>query len=250
MPVTVLPEGCSLIALERTGSTNDEAKQRAAAGAPDGAVIWAREQTAGRGRRGREWSSPAGNLFLSILLRPNKPAYEAAQISLVAAVALADAIGTFLPQGIEAACKWPNDILIGGRKVAGILLESAGAVADRATEWVVVGCGVNVASHPAEALYPATDLGAAGCTGVNVEALLERFLADFFAWRDRWLFAGIAPIRDAWLARAAGLGQPITVRLPNREWHGRFADMDETGSLVLELPDGSRETITAGDVFL
>ena len=250
MTVVVLPAGCSLIALDTVGSTNDEAKRRAADGAADGTVVWAREQMAGRGRRGRQWSSPAGNLYLSILLRPGKPAHEAAQLSLVAAVALAEAIGGILPAGVAVACKWPNDILIDGRKTAGILLESAGAPSGGAAEWVVVGCGVNVASHPAEAQYPATDIHSAGGATATVESVLEGFLSAFFAWRDRWCRSGIGPVRDAWLARAAGLGGPVTVRLPNREVTGRFAAMDETGSLVLDLPDGRRETFAAGDVFL
>jgi BirA family biotin operon repressor/biotin-[acetyl-CoA-carboxylase] ligase len=250
MADVVLPAGCHLIALDRIGSTNDEAKGRAAEGAPDGTVIWAREQTAGRGRRGREWSSPVGNLYLSILLRPARPAHEAAQLSLVAAVALGDAIAASLPSGVSVACKWPNDILVDGCKTAGILLESSGAQGDGSVEWVVVGCGVNVVSHPDTALYPATDLNAAGGVNVTMESLLERFLTAFFAWRDTWRDSGIGPVRGAWLARAAGLGGNVTVRLPNREMTGRFAAMDETGSLVLELPDGSRETIAAGDVFL
>jgi BirA family transcriptional regulator, biotin operon repressor / biotin---[acetyl-CoA-carboxylase] ligase len=245
-----LPEGCALVALAQTGSTNDVAKDLAAAGAADGTVVWAREQTAGRGRRGREWVSPVGNLYLSVLLRPGRPPVEAAQLSLVAAVALGDAIAGFLPEHAELHCKWPNDILVNGRKVAGILLESAGAASGRMTDWVVVGCGVNITGHPPETLYPATDLKAEGAATASVEPVLERFLESFFHWRDRWLDSGVEAVRAAWMARAAGLGQDITVRLPNREIRGRFVDMDRDGALLLEGPDGVRQTISAGDVFL
>jgi BirA family transcriptional regulator, biotin operon repressor / biotin---[acetyl-CoA-carboxylase] ligase len=236
--------------LAQTGSTNDVAKDLAAAGAADGTVVWAREQTAGRGRRGREWVSPVGNLYLSVLLRPGRPPVEAAQLSLVAAVALGDAIAGFLPEHAELHCKWPNDILVNGRKVAGILLESAGAASGRMTDWVVVGCGVNITGHPPETLYPATDLKAEGAATASVEPVLERFLESFFHWRDRWLDSGVEAVRAAWMARAAGLGQDITVRLPNREIRGRFVDMDRDGALLLEGPDGVRQTISAGDVFL
>lgn len=245
-----LPEGCTLVALAQTGSTNDEAKSLAANGAADGTVVWAREQTAGRGRRGREWVSPAGNLYLSMLLRPGRPPVESAQLSFVAAVALGDAIAEFLPGHAELNCKWPNDVLVNGRKVAGILLESSGAATGQATDWVVVGCGVNIAGHPPDTLYPATDLAAEGASAASVEAVLEHFLESFFRWRDRWMEAGIAPVRAAWLARAAGLGRDITVRLPHREIRGRFVDMDRDGALLLEGPGGVRETISAGDVFL
>jgi BirA family biotin operon repressor/biotin-[acetyl-CoA-carboxylase] ligase len=249
MPVAQ-PEGCTLVALAQTGSTNDEAKSLAANSAADGTVVWAREQTAGRGRRGREWVSPSGNLYLSVLLRPGKSPAESAQLSLVAAVALGDAIAGFLPEHAELQCKWPNDVLVNGRKIAGILLESAGAAAGRTTDWVVVGCGVNINGHPPETMYPATDMKAEGADTASVERVLERFLERFFGWRDRWMETGIEPVRAAWMARAAGLGRDITVRLPNREIRGRFVDMDKDGALLLEGPGGVRETISAGDVFL
>jgi BirA family biotin operon repressor/biotin-[acetyl-CoA-carboxylase] ligase len=242
-----LPAGCSLIALDRVDSTNDEAKRRAGDGAADGAVVWARSQTAGRGRRGRRWSSPVGNLYVSIVLRTQKPPAEAARLSLVAAVALAEALDGFLPEGVEARCKWPNDVLVRGRKIAGILLESSGGAG---IDWVVVGCGVNVASYPELAAYPATSLAAAGCRGVTVERVLEAFLDRLMAWRARWSEEGIGPLRDAWIAKAAGLGETITVRLANREISGRFVDLDRDGALLLELPGGARESIAAGEVFL
>ena len=221
---------------------------RALDGAADGTVVWAREQTAGRGRRGRAWTSPAGNLYTSTILRPGKPASEAAQLSLVAAVALAEAVVAVLPAAAEIACKWPNDILVDGCKVAGILLESQGNGAG--ASWIVIGCGVNVASHPDDTAYPATNLETVCGKAVALDTVLEHYLDRLFVWRDRWLEAGVAPVRRAWVDRAAGIGGPITVRLPDRELTGRFHDMDADGALLLELPDGNRQRITAGDVFI
>ncbi|NKB57065.1 MAG: biotin--[acetyl-CoA-carboxylase] ligase [Alphaproteobacteria bacterium] len=243
-----LPDGCTLIALESVGSTNDEARARALDGASDGTVVWAREQIAGRGRRGRTWSSPQGNLYTSTIFRPGKPAGETAQLSLVAAVALGDALASLLPEAAAVGCKWPNDILVNGAKVAGILLESSGS--GGAVPWVVVGCGINVASHPDDANYTATDLDTVLERAIGLETVLEAFLASLFRWRDRWLKDGVAPIRQAWIDRAVGIGGPITVRLPDRELVGRFSDMDADGALLLELPDGVCQRITAGDVFL
>jgi len=169
MPIS-LPAGWSLIALDSVESTNDEAKRRAERGAADGTVVCARAQTAGRGRRGRRWSSPEGNLYVSIILRTDKPPAEAAQLSLATGLALAEALEGLLPEGVTVRCKWPNDVLVDGCKIAGILLESSGAAR---VDWIVVGCGVNVVSHPDLAAYPATDLSAAGCDGVTVERVLE-----------------------------------------------------------------------------
>ena len=243
-----LPDGCTLIALEAVGSTNDEAKTRAQDGAADGAVVWAREQTGGRGRRGRSWSSPPGNLYTSTIFRPGRPASEAAQLSLVTAVAVVDALKTLLPETVEVGCKWPNDVLVDGAKTTGILLESSGSA--EAVHWVVIGCGINIASHPETANYAATDLNTVLGDSVAPERVLEAYLAQLFLWRDLWLEKGIAPIREAWIERAIGIGGPITVRLPGREIVGRFSDMDADGALLLELPDGDCQRITAGDVFL
>lgn len=246
--MSVLPDGCALIALETVSSTNDEARARAQDGAMDGTVVWAREQSGGRGRRGRSWSSPPGNLYTSTIFRPKRPAGEAAQLSLVVAVAVVDALKSLLPSAVSVGCKWPNDVLIDGHKTVGILLESSGNV--DSVHWVVIGTGINVASHPETANYAATDLNTALGEFIALEPVLEAYLEQLFLWRDLWLAKGIAPIREAWIERAIGIGDPITVRLPDRELVGRFSDMDADGALLLELPDGACQRITAGDVFL
>lgn len=243
-----LPPGYRLVALERVGSTNGEAKRLAAAGAEDGTLVWALEQTAGRGRRGRRWESPRGNLFLSIVLRPEAPAAEAAQLGMVAAVALGDALGTLMPPLTEVRFKWPNDVLVNGRKAGGILIESAASGTGR-LDWLVLGLGVNVERHPEETEFPATSLRAEGGAEVAVAALLEAFSRSFLNWTNLWVEEGFAPVRSAWLARAWGRGEAIRVRLEGREVQGVFADLDAAGALLLDVPGGGRRRITAADVF-
>lgn len=240
-----LPAGYRLVAHESVASTNDEARRLATDGAPDGTVVRALWQTAGRGRRGRAWDSQPGNLYCSLILRPERPVAEAAQFSFVAALALGEAVLPLLPDDVALCYKWPNDLLLDGAKVAGILLESGGT-GSAAPDWLVVGCGLNIAHFPAVTDgYPATSLTAAGCPPIAVDGMLARFLEAF----DRWRREGIAALRAAWIERAAGLGEQIAVRLPNDELRGRFAGLDDSGALLLDLPDGARRVISAGDVY-
>jgi BirA family biotin operon repressor/biotin-[acetyl-CoA-carboxylase] ligase len=243
-----LPDGFTLIELEEAASTNDEAARLASEGGPDGTVVWARRQTAGRGRRGRAWTPVEGNLYFSVLMRPGVPLAEAAALSFVAAVATGDAVAEFLPTPGRVEHKWPNDVLVGGSKIAGILLEASGG-ARTAADWVVVGCGVNVAGHPDVAGLKATDLSAESGGEIAAGAVLPVVLNALRRWRQRWETAGIAPVRDAWLARARGLGEDIIVRLPQEELRGRFDGLDDSGALLLRLSDGTCRSISAGDVF-
>lgn len=241
-----LPSFFRLLPFARIDSTNDEAKRRAAAGAVEGTLVWAEEQSAGRGRRGREWVSPPGNLYLSLVLRPRCRAAQAAQLGFVAALAVAEACARFLPPGAAPSCKWPNDVLIDGRKVAGLLLKSS-ADAQGALDWLVLGIGVNLATHPEATEYPATSLAASGAAVAPAAMLpiLATLLRDGY---DTWRGQGFAPVRAAWLARAHGLGAPIRVRLPAAELGGRFAGLDEAGMLLLDGA-GGRRTIAAAEVF-
>jgi BirA family transcriptional regulator, biotin operon repressor / biotin---[acetyl-CoA-carboxylase] ligase len=222
-------------------STNDEARRQAASGAPPGRVIWADRQSAGHGRQGRAWHSPPGNLHCSILLRPERAAAEAAQLSFAAALALCDAI----PAALDPRCKWPNDVLIGGKKVAGILLESEAAGANVA--WLVVGVGVNLAASPAATETPATSLAALGVV-TTPAAMLAALCRHFLSWHEIWRGQGFAPLRAAWLDRAHGLGGDIRVRFGATDTRGRFVDLDASGALVLENSAGRRH-ISAGAVF-
>jgi BirA family biotin operon repressor/biotin-[acetyl-CoA-carboxylase] ligase len=229
------------------GSTNDEARKLAEQGAAEGTLIRAGEQTAGRGRRGRGWQSPPGNLYLSLVLRPGKPAAEASQIGFVAAVALAEALGDVGIAGGRVRLKWPNDVLVDGAKVAGILIETSAAIGS-APEWLVLGMGVNVAHAPADTPYPAATLRTA-MPALTVEAALEALAARLAGWYGRWLAQGFGPVRAAWLGRAVGLGAAIEVRLERQTLTGRFAALEEDGTLLLEQPDGDRRRISVGDVF-
>jgi BirA family biotin operon repressor/biotin-[acetyl-CoA-carboxylase] ligase len=243
-----LPPAYKLVVLDSVVSTNDEALRLAAAGAEDGTLVWAREQTGGRGRQGRSWSSPPGNLYLSLVLRPDCMPAEAAQLGFVAGLALGEAIGSLVPPLIEVTYKWPNDLLLNGRKAAGILLESRSA-SDGTLEYLILGLGANVAHFPEDTGFPATSLRFEGATEVEVEALLEAFGRYFMSWVNRWLDEGFAPVRRAWLHHAHGLGEEIEVRLPRETLKGTFKDLDGRGVLRLELPGGETREISAGDIY-
>jgi len=248
MATLQLPAFYRLVAYEQVDSTNEEAKRLAAGGADAGTLVWAGEQLAGRGRRGRGWTSPPGNLYVSLLLRPACPPARACQLNFVAVVALLEAMSALLPAGAAVALKWPNDVLIGGAKVSGILLEAAAAL-DRSIDWLVIGVGVNVTSHPADTPYPATSLQREGAASATAAAVLEGFAECFLAWYETWREQGFAPVRVRWLASARGLGEPIEVRLERETLQGRFGDLDESGALMLDMRDGARRQITTGDLF-
>jgi BirA family biotin operon repressor/biotin-[acetyl-CoA-carboxylase] ligase len=242
-----LPAGFRLHHFETLGSTNDEAKALARAGAPEGTLVWAGEQTAGRGRRGRTWLSPPGNLYLSLVLRPEGAPVRAAQLGFVTALGLGDALALLAGPAFKLRYKWPNDILVNGRKLAGILLESENAASDR-VDFVVAGIGVNIAAAPEDVEFPATSLAAEGVAGITPAVLLGGFVRHFDIWARRWREAGFAPVRAAWLARASGLGERVRVRLERGTLFGRFLDLDADGALVLE-GEGGRRRIAAGEVF-
>jgi BirA family biotin operon repressor/biotin-[acetyl-CoA-carboxylase] ligase len=237
-----------LVAFNEVGSTNDEAKRLAEAGAEDGTLVWAQSQTRGRGRRDASFVSPPGNLYATLVLRPDCPPMQAAQLSFVAALGVGDALARFVPPLSEIVFKWPNDVLLNERKVAGILLESSITAPDR-LDWLVVGIGVNLVSAPDDTAFPATSLRDEGCGAVDVAEALESLCRHFQTWANRWLDDGFAPVRQAWLRQAKGIGEDISVNLQNESVSCRFVDLDGTGSLVVELPGGERRSITAGEVF-
>lgn len=241
-----LPSPFRLVAYETIGSTSDEVMRLAREGAEEGLVVIAGQQTTGRGRRGRVWSSPPGNLYSSTLLRPACRPAIAAQLGFVAALGVAGAIGEVAP-GVEVSCKWPNDVLANGKKISGILLETEMITGDR-PDFVVLGMGLNLASSPRDTPYPATSLTAEGAPGIAPQTMIAVFLVRFAAWLRRWREEGFTPIRHAWLSRAAGLGGPIQVRLERDTLDGRFLDLDDDGALMLGLPGGNRR-IAAGEVF-
>ncbi len=242
-----LPSGWRLEALASVGSTNDVAREAAEAGAAGGLVIWTGVQRAGRGRLGHGWESPAGNLYCSVLVRPAVPAPRLGEATFVAAVALADTLAD-RPGLPPITLKWPNDVLVGGAKIAGILLEGGGAMLDQ-PGWVAIGTGVNVASHPDRADYATTSLAAALDDPPGVADLLTAYVATLDRRLEAWQSQGFPPIRSAWLRRAAHLGDRITARLPSETLTGRFQGLDGDGHLLLALDDGATRTISAADVF-
>lgn len=244
--MTSWPAGYGLKECAELDSTNEEAKRMAAGGAA--APVWVRadKQTAGRGRRGRTWETGSGNLAATLLLRPNRPAAECAQLSFVAAIAAADATARFAPR-TRIEVKWPNDVLADGRKLAGILLESASS--GNVPFWLAIGIGINLSHSPEGVEFPAISIAALGEAAPKpADALLE--LASGFAkWYDIWAERGFEPIREAWLARAARLGERIVARLQERELSGTFEGIDETGALLLREGQGHTRAIAAGEVF-
>jgi BirA family biotin operon repressor/biotin-[acetyl-CoA-carboxylase] ligase len=231
----VLPDGWTLVALDTVGSTNDEAAQLADAGAPEGTVVWSREQTGGRGRRGRHWASPVGNLYTSTILRPDCPAQRAAELGFAAALAVADIV----PAGREVRVKWPNDVLVDGGKIAGILLESAIGQTGQ-VQHVVAGIGVNVGFAPQlpEMRYPGSALGG------SVEAALEKLTAALAARLAEWRREGFETVRAAWLAKAGPLGAEVDVKLGEGLVRGRFAGLDREGALLLDTATGPRKIVS------
>jgi BirA family biotin operon repressor/biotin-[acetyl-CoA-carboxylase] ligase len=238
--------GVRLTAHEVLVSTNAEALALAGRGERGPLWVTAGHQTGGRGRRGRTWVSERGNLFASLLLTDAAQPEHWPELAFVAALAIHDAVAEVAP-GLrqQLFIKWPNDLLVAGKKFSGILIE--GEAGERSA--VVVGIGVNCVSHPAETDYPATDLAAAGAE-VTAESLFTMLSAKMLGRLAQWN-AGehFSTIRADWLARAAGRGERLRLRLAeDQELVGRFEDVDDAGRLVLSLPDGGRKTIAAGDV--
>lgn len=230
------------------GSTNTEALKRAREGWRDPVWISALEQTSGRGRRGREWASSRGNLFASRLICDPPQRDRISELPLVGAVALSETLEALTGSIGLIKLKWPNDLLLGGAKLSGILVEAESLPGDRLS--VVCGFGVNCAVHPNGGLYPCTDLAAAGYQ-VRADVLFQRLMSVFDEALIQWAApGGFETTRRAWLSRAAHVGQQVNVRNGAVECTGRFHDLDAAGQLILKRDDGGLETVSSGDVFL
>jgi BirA family biotin operon repressor/biotin-[acetyl-CoA-carboxylase] ligase len=228
---------------DAVASTNDALKSRARGGAPEWTVLCATAQTGGRGREGRPWVSPAGGLYLSVLLRPGFEAFGL--LPLAAGVAVAEMAGEL---GVETELKWPNDALVGGRKVAGVLAESSSGATG--VEWVVVGVGVNVAAVPLEGELEtrATSLELEAGRRLSVEAAAAGVLARLRVWYDA-LERRPALVVDAWRARSAPWwGSVVEVRTREGVMQGTLRDVDDMGALLLDLDEGGRRRVLSGEV--
>ena len=228
-----------------TGSTNADLRDLARAGADEGFWLRAERQTGGRGRQGRVWESPPGNCYASTLvrLRPTDP--PAATLALTVAVALAEAVDVYLSKGGAASSvlKWPNDLLIDGAKLSGILLE-------RIEDAVVIGIGVNVAYHPDLPDRRTTSLAAHGVV-VTPDHFVETLADSVAHWVSRWRGEGLAVVCKRWLALGHPVGTALTARLSDGSAvDGLFDGLDQDGALLLRRADGTRQVIHAADVFL
>jgi BirA family biotin operon repressor/biotin-[acetyl-CoA-carboxylase] ligase len=236
-----------LVRYDRLASTNDEGLTRGRCG--DAGRLWviADTQTEGRGRSGRVWSSPRGNLHASLLLIDPAPPHRAAELGFVAGVAAAHALREILCGDRRVTIKWPNDVLHDGAKLCGILLESANLPDGRFA--CVAGVGVNCRLHPANTPYKATNLSAIAGQPVAPARVFARLSATMTHWLDVWAAgAGFESVRTEWLSLAAGLGAWIGVTRPTQTIEGMFQTIDATGRLILEQVSG-QVAIEAGDVF-
>lgn len=244
------PAGYGRQVLAETDSTNAEGA-RIAASLAGPTWILALRQTAGRGRRGRPWADPGGNFTATLVMRPQGGAAEAALRSFVAALALHDALVTATARPEALALKWPNDVLLNGGKVAGILLESGGQGGRMSP--LCIGIGVNLAAAPDPAqlepgaVAPTSVLSATGAR-MSPEEFLDLLAPAFAAWEDKLTTYGFDPLRSAFLNRAARRGEVVTARTGRETLTGTFADIDRTGALVLRTAKGP-VAVAAADIY-
>lgn len=249
-----LSAGYRLTGFDSIGSTNTEALAAAAAGDFGGHWFASTHQSAGRGRRGREWFNPTGNLAASLLIIPDAEADQIATLGFVAGVAIARALDTVLPHGVVksenaagyVALKWPNDVLAGRAKLCGILLEACKTPSGQTG--VVIGCGVNVVAAPQGVPYATASLADLGFIRSSEDvfaALSDAWVETFALWNDG---KGTADVLEFWRQSAAGIGGPISVQQDGLVRQGIFETIDSTGRLIMRDDSGARVTITAGDV--
>ena len=255
MPLPVPPD-YTLVELEDVDSTNEEAKRLADGGAPHLTAVWARRQTAGRGRRDRQWISPPGNMFWSVILRPAESWPAVSTLPLMTAVAVGRTLEGFLADPASLQYKWPNDVLVAGRKVAGILIETRlerrgerAAPAATAFRWIVVGVGLNVAHHPPDTAYPATDLRSESAAGATIESVVTRFSERFLATLRDWAGPAHARVLSEFRARLRGLGERVRISTSGDPLEGVMEDLAPGGELLLRDAGGRLHRISAGEVF-
>jgi BirA family biotin operon repressor/biotin-[acetyl-CoA-carboxylase] ligase len=233
--------GQPLYAFRRVGSTMEVAHALAADRAPEGTLVWAARQDQGRGRLGRVWESPEGGVYLSLIVRPTRPASEIPQLSLVAGLSSAEAIHELTR--LFPRIRWPNDLLLNNWKVSGILVEARSGA-------VIVGIGINVATDPHALPETATSLTAAGAAGCDPYRLTGVLCRRYQAWYDVWVAQGFAPIREALRPWMSLFGQPIRIAAGSNRFEGTASDLDEHGRLLVRLDSGLIRPFEMGEVTL
>ncbi|MEM9733503.1 MAG: biotin--[acetyl-CoA-carboxylase] ligase [Pseudomonadota bacterium] len=235
--------------LEDVGSTNTVCAEHFLAGDPGQLWVTARRQLAGKARRGRAWVSEPGNLYASVLLVDPAPPEALVGLPVVVSLALHSALLDALPAlGSRLAIKWPNDLLLDGEKLSGILMEARFDPASQRSG-IIIGCGINCTHFPDNPLYPATSLQASGFD-LEPQVLFTHFVRAMAQALEQWHRGdGFLAIRKAWLARAKGMGETITARFDDHSITGRFLDLDERGYLLLKDETGAMRQISAADIF-
>ncbi len=243
-----LPDSFRLQFHHELDSTNAEGLRLLAGGEAENLWIWALHQTGGRGRHGRSWQSLEGNLFASLLLRPRCDARTASQLGFVGAIAVHDAVAELAAEEqADLALKWPNDLLLNGKKAAGLLLESTSDGDGRLS--LVMGIGLNLAAHPPDVPFPATDLACHGIAASPHEAM-QQLARAMARWLTVWNEGrGFARVRVAWDERSLAKGTALQVRIAEERLNGSYQGLDENGGLILARTDGSERRITTGEVF-
>lgn len=244
----MIPPFFRLIRLDETTSTNDDARCAGEAGEAEGLVIQALRQSAGKGRQGRKWTSSQGNLYVSVLLRPSCSPQEASLYSFVAALAVYDTVADVLGAEKRSSIhlKWPNDVLVEGKKISGILLE-ASPVKEGKIDWLVIGTGINVVSCPENTPYPVTCLASQAAEISELDAILEKYLENLNIWRLTLSENGFESLGEIWASRARK--GTITARMGRETVVGEFDGLDAMGHLLLKLENGSSRAISAADIF-
>ena len=243
-----LPPQYELVTLQRTGSVMEAALERAADGAGEGTLVWAREQTSARTRRGNAWIGYAGNLHCALIIEPDYPNVESGQLLYVNALAVGSAMAEMVSPMTGLRFAWPNRLLI--NDLLGARVEIAATEPAR-DPWpaLVLGASVNVAVHPPQPEPEEyNSIHASGAREISVVDVLEAYASHFLAWSSRWADEGFAPLLRAWRIRADGLDSDARIRLLDGPVEGRAEDVDEHGALVLDTARGSRR-ITIGEYF-
>ena len=243
--------GRRLICYRETGSTNEDAFKLAEEGAEEGTVVFAEAQRRGKGRLGRRWESPDGvNLYCSVILRPPILPARAAQLTFLSVVAAARAIEAVT--SLRPSIKWPNDLLLSGKKVAGLLNEMSAET--EKVNFIVLGIGVNInmdrPQFPDDLRHPATSLFLEAGRPVRRLDIARALLEALDALYDSYLQNGYGPVREEWLARSAFIGRRIRVTFHDKDLHGTAEGIDEEGALLVRAPDGRLERVLAGDVTI